>query len=392
MASDPQRRQVELDPSSGSSYPAGAPPSPPRRPLPRWTPTAAFVVVVALIGATVALSGGTGDGTAPTDGLSFDLDGDTTDAAFGGPRDGLDSRRLPVTVTPTDALVDGQTVTVSGVGFPPLRALGVVMCSPLGPSAEGGVANCQISPYTAVTSDSEGSFTVEHVVRRWITLGNGVHDCAGPPPEGAEATCVVAVGAIDDYDQSGIAAVAFDPDAPGRPPLSVVVEPLHPLVEGDELTVTIDNAEPFSSWWIDICASAEAGEVDEWGHAAVTTVCAWGDPEEFGCVGETCSAPVPSGLELVADEAGRITVTLAAPTWVGDGDLGLDCRRAGTWCNLAVRDGAGTYWNWYALEVVGAASPTDLPTETTVPTDLPTETTVLTETTMLTETTVLGAP
>jgi hypothetical protein len=199
------------------------------RAAPSWAPTAVFVALLVVAGALVAVNdtrADEGPPVAPEVGEPLGVD------AVGGPRDGLESKRHPVEVSPADGLADGQIVTVRGSQFPPNTALGVVMCSPHGPSDVGGSVNCELSPYTSAMSDATGSFEVQYAVRRHIALPNGTVDCAGPPPEGSTATCVVAVGAISDYDESGIAVVSFDPELPALPPPSVEIGPQPPYEVG----------------------------------------------------------------------------------------------------------------------------------------------------------------
>ncbi|QGG93814.1 neocarzinostatin apoprotein domain-containing protein [Actinomarinicola tropica] len=358
-------------------------PAEPGRGLPRWAPTAIFAALVLLIGVVVAAQdpGADDPGTDDdlTEDLAFELDGAT---AVGGPRDGLDSLRLPVQATPAQGLVDGQTVTVSGSGFPPSRNLGIVMCTPLGPSSIGGVDNCQISPYTAVTSDAQGNFSAEHPVRRYVTLANGVHDCAQAPPEGSTHTCVVAVGAIDDYDQSGTIGVHFDPDVPGTPPLSIHMDPQGPVSVGDTLTVTVENAAPGSSWWVDVCGQGEGGEVDQWGHPTYVSACASGaEAYTFCAVGGEPACASPGGTEVVAGPDGTATFSLPAPASIAGADGVVDCRSLTSFCEVVVRDGDTNGRSFPVLlhEVADASSPPS----TAVPPHV-------TDTTMSTETTTIG--
>lgn len=337
------------------------PPAGPRRSLPSWTPTAVFAALVLLIGAVVVVAGDpgpSGDDGEPL--LRAEDAAESTDGlASGGPRDGLDSLGLPVQVSPAEGLADGQSVTVTGQGFPALTPLGVVMCTAYGPSAEGGVQNCQISPYTSVTTDADGSFSVEHRVARYVTLSNGVHDCAAPPPAGADRNCVVAVGAISDYDQSGTTPVTFDPDVPARPPLWVGIEPEGPVDEGDPLTVTITNADPGSTWWVDVCGFAEPEAAQgEPAHSVGTTLCRSGGSPYGACdASGSCTEPAPTGTRVVADAAGSATLVLPALTTIVVGDQVLDCRTATSWCEVVVRDDSGVHWYAFPVQFGGAPPP-----------------------------------
>jgi cell division septation protein DedD len=147
------------------------------------------------------------------------------------PWDGKQSRRLPVTVTPASGIVDGQTVTITGSGFPVGKSVAAVVCTIAAGSQ--GVAACDVSTSsfmagTTTIVDRDGRFTIRYPMHRRILVGGQTVDCAtgnvdpdayhqavlqfGPmvriTTPGA-FSCLVAVGAIDDYDQSGGALVAF---------------------------------------------------------------------------------------------------------------------------------------------------------------------------------------
>lgn len=350
------------------------------RRAPTWAPTAVFAAIVLVIGAVVVLAGDPGDPSEPVLEAEDAAEGIDPGIGFAGPRDGLDSLRLPVQVTPADGLADGQTVTVTGQGFPANTPLGVVMCTSYGPSPEGGVTNCQISPYTSVTSDAQGTFSVEHAVSRHVRLSNGVHDCAAPPPDGAERNCVVAVGAISDYDQSGITPVTFDPDLPATPPLWVGMEPAGPVDDGDPLTITISNAEPGSTWWVDVCGYAESDELDQWGHTSVVGLCASGEPAPGYCDDAGfCTDQGATGTEVVVDASGSATFVLPALATIVAGDQVLDCREPTSWCEVVVRDALGGNWHSFPVQFAGAvppSAPTAPPSTTGTTLSGSTETTV----------------
>jgi hypothetical protein len=246
-----------------------------------------------------------------------------------GPRDGLDSLRLPVSVEPDVDLVDGQVVTVSGSQFPPFTSLGVVMCSGV-VEMGGGAAQCQLSPFTQVESDSEGAFTVEYTVRRLIVIGGEVVDCGGPTPEHLDATCVVAVGAISDYDQSGIAPVAFDGSVAPPPLPTLQVSPSEGLVDGDLVTVSVSGATSEWGWWPQLCTNVDTSE--------------WYDTPE----GET--APDGAYNEMWCEELGGQWFDQAPPAgpielpvqrWFGamSGSLYVDCGEAPGRCWIQVQTG-----------------------------------------------------
>ncbi len=150
----------------------------------------------------------------------------------GGATDGKGSKGFPVDVTPFTALTDHQAVTVTGHGFPASTQLGVLMCT--SEAAEGGgIDFCDISTVVYVDSDATGSFSTPFNVARLFRTTAGARDCAEGNVDPAQFqamrdadqhpslrqpgawTCIVAAGAVSDYDQSGGFPVTF---APGPPP------------------------------------------------------------------------------------------------------------------------------------------------------------------------------
>lgn len=325
---------------------------PSARPPRRSSSAAATAVAAALllIVGIVAFGGDDPDGgVEATDSgpeiSSFDEVGE----AVGGPRDGLDSLRLPIEVTPADGLADGQVVTVRGSQFPPVTSLGVVMCIGYVNREPAGSANCRLSPYTAVTSDENGNFSVDHAVDRVFTTSGGEQvDCA---EANADWTCIVAVGALADYDQSGIAPVSFDPAIPALPDPFVTLDPLGPYGDGQQVTLTIGNVSRGAQYDVQLC-------VDDRGS--------------YACI------PI-EGSPLLTDGNGfaQVSVTLARKVDVGFGPV--DCGAGEARCYIDVYD---PYYGYSLdLQFVGAQQsttdtsivseppppPPTVPTTTTVP-------------------------
>lgn len=160
--------------------------------------------------------------------------------ALGAANDGVESVGLPITVSPATALLDGQEVTVTGSGFPPGESVGVVMCTREAARDYGaqGVAACNLGGYASATSDAAGVASATFVVRRVVTL-NGVEvDCAE-----SEGRCLIGMGLISDYDQSGGALVNFDPTVALPPRATFSADPVDNLRDGDPVTVTSSYPE-----------------------------------------------------------------------------------------------------------------------------------------------------
>ena len=139
------------------------------------------------------------------------------------PIDGKQSQKLPVAVRPRVDLADGQVVTVLAKGFLPGERVGVVMC--VAEAALEGVDACDLGTngtfdhVTYTDASPEGFVQLEVAVRRAIvTPFGGPVDCASGPER-----CVVAVGAVGDYDRSGGAPVGFAGQPPFPEPTLTVV-------------------------------------------------------------------------------------------------------------------------------------------------------------------------
>lgn len=125
------------------------------------------------------------------------------------PIDGKQSQRLPVLATTQSELVDGQRVTVLGKGFEPGEQVGAVMCA--AEAALEGVAACELGRngtfdlVAYAEASSEGFVRVDVAVRTLIeTPFTGPLDCLSGPER-----CIIAIGAVGDYDRSGGTAIGF---------------------------------------------------------------------------------------------------------------------------------------------------------------------------------------
>jgi hypothetical protein len=162
-----------------------------------WLVAAGLVVAVVLVVALVAVTRSpTDDSATPTTTTAPAPDDDgqqaTEEISVAAPYDGKASMRLPITVTPNRDLVDGQTVTVSGSGFPPGADIGVLMCT--NEAVFDGIAACDIGTAISsvtgpgITADTNGSFSVLYRVQFHFTVADP--DATGPAP----GTSIVAAG------------------------------------------------------------------------------------------------------------------------------------------------------------------------------------------------------
>jgi hypothetical protein len=141
------------------------------------------------------------------------------------PIDGRQSQRLPVAATPRSGLVDGQIVTALGKGFHPGERVGAVVC--LAEAALEGVAACDLGTnggfdhVTYAEASNEGFVHVDVAVPAMIvTPFSGPVDCRSGPER-----CLVALGAVSDYDRSGGAAIGFAEQPPFPEPIFTVSAP-----------------------------------------------------------------------------------------------------------------------------------------------------------------------
>jgi hypothetical protein len=125
------------------------------------------------------------------------------------PIDGKESQKLPVAALPQSDLVDGQVVNVLAKGFQPGERVGAVLC--IAEAALEGVTACDLGTdggfdhVTYSNASAEGFVQVDVPVRTAIvTPFSGPVDCLSGPER-----CLVAVGAVSDYDRSGGAAIGF---------------------------------------------------------------------------------------------------------------------------------------------------------------------------------------
>lgn len=193
-----------------------------------WLVVAAPVVVVLIVAGFLARRPDADGGVPGPRQVSTPRPDHVVDLPTGSPTDGLGTKMLPVRATPDKGLVDGQSVLVVGSGFPAHVMVGGVMCT--GAAKTQGVAACDLTNigYNA-TTDAEGSFQLTFPVRRYPLI-NGQHvDCAtgnvdpddyaallereGPHPTTSNPlsrTCVIAVGEVANYDNSGGWPIAFE--------------------------------------------------------------------------------------------------------------------------------------------------------------------------------------
>ncbi len=173
-----------------------------------------------------------------------------------------------ITVAPDTDLVDFQTVTVSGSGFPAEITLGIAMCT-AGPLS---IDDCDLSTSDFAESDATGAFTTEYAVERLIeTPAAGPVDCAVAPG------CILGVANIADFSQNATAPLVFDPSVPPLPRLEigVTIDPVGgvtPSTGAATVSGTVTCSSP-AQVFVDISASQRAGRVNVLGFGFTEVAC-----------------------------------------------------------------------------------------------------------------------
>ena len=190
-----------------------------------------MAVPILLIGGLLAERPGGASGPTPTSAPGVttvdSVPDDLAELPTGSPTDGLGTKMPPVRAYPDKDLVDGQQVRVVGSGFPPHAFVGGVMCT--GAAKTQGAAACDLTNigYNA-NADAEGNFELQFPVRRFPLIQGRRVDCMagnvdpddyaalleeeGPHPTSSDPqakTCIIAVGEVSNYDNSGGWPIAF---------------------------------------------------------------------------------------------------------------------------------------------------------------------------------------
>ena len=207
--------------------------------------------------------------------------------------------------------------------------LGAVLCS-AGAAGGGGVGFCELAHYDNFQASAEGAFVDDYVLRRYIVTPNeGTVDCAASTDR-----CILAVGNISDYDESGGSFISFA-GAPSPPPPSLEVTPSDGLVDGQVLRVRGTGVRAAPDGWLRQCPA------DDLESASCRRLDAQPDGPPVG---------------------GQLAVTVSVTRLLGDGADVVDCAVA-PGCVLATTEYAGRLAT-VPLGFVGPAPATTAPTTT----------------------------
>jgi Neocarzinostatin family/Family of unknown function (DUF6299) len=164
------------------------------------------------------------------------------------------SAATALVVTPNTDLVDFQSVTVTGSGFPADTQLAVVQCTV---GATDPFNDCDLSVLQFPLSDGNGNFSTPFTVQRLINTSAGQIDCA-------PSNCEVFSSGLDLSNPTS-AALQFDPNVPPQPrlQLDLTVDPKGTVVgKTGEVTVTgtVTCSLP-ADVFIDVAIQQRAGRV-----------------------------------------------------------------------------------------------------------------------------------
>lgn len=159
-----------------------------------------------------------------------------------------------MTVEPNVGLTEGDVVTASSPGFEPGEQVGIVQCAKEAggdsPGTRGGVDGCDIGSVVYADADADGVAAGRFTVRRVLTTPlTGTVDCATEADR-----CLVAMGAISNYDRSG----GFGAFVGGGEPIdipSLTVDPAEGLHDGDVVRVQGDGFEPHEVLNVSVCST-----------------------------------------------------------------------------------------------------------------------------------------
>ena len=147
-----------------------------------------------------------------------------------------------LTVTPNVDLLDGDTVTVTGSGFPPDSFLYLAQCAVGSFSCNPEVWLGEDAPGV----DADGNFTVELSVRLRARAAGGVDtNCIA-------VACEIRAGGLGPEYNLAV-PIGFDPDQPIPPPPSVTVDPASDLADRQLVAVEGANFEPGIYVGLSIC-------------------------------------------------------------------------------------------------------------------------------------------
>ena len=151
-----------------------------------------------------------------------------------------------LTVTPDTDLVQFQSVTLTGAGFPAGVGAQIIECTTDATSFD----ECNQNGPGFATVGSAGTFSLPYSVRRILHLTSGDVDCATSP-----GACSLFASTYGGTSIVASAPVEFDAGVPVPPPPTITAAPDTDLVEGQSITVTGSAFPPGASIGLGECTT-----------------------------------------------------------------------------------------------------------------------------------------
>jgi hypothetical protein len=331
---------LAVDPGSANSVGAATPSAGGRRApgRQRLAVAAAFVLFVGALGATLVLTDSDDDAglevrespdvsaapdattttttTEPSSTTTVappaDVDSEVApfDPERGYPIPGTDlySLDLPMVVSPSEGLVDGQQVFFEAKGLTPFASVGVVQC--LQHTPPRGQEDCDLATVVFAEPDERGVMAGVFTVNRFINTASGTIDCAATTPE---APCGLGMGNTENLEESGNAPVSFEGGVEGELPPRIAVAVTTGLRHGDALGVVGTGFVPSEEVWLLECAVPDGG-----GEAS-------------------CFSSGARVASVLVDETGGFSTTIPAFRILGSADQAVDCAAMSGQCIVAVQ-------------------------------------------------------
>ena len=164
-----------------------------------------------------------------------------------------------VAVTPDTDLVNRQTVTVTGTGYPPDEEVQIEVCADgvAATKVGGPIGPPEACDYVAYqNTDGSGGFSAAVKVHR-------IFRYEGPELDCAKTACVLRVESYSDVLATASVPIAFDDSLPAPPPYPEInVTPGTTLEDGTAVTVTGAGFAPSASVGVGQCVNSPTSERD----------------------------------------------------------------------------------------------------------------------------------
>jgi dienelactone hydrolase len=213
-----------------------------------------------------------------------------------------------ISVEPTDGLVDGQEIQISGTGFRP----GFIQIAECGGTSANVYERCTSSG-DSVVADATGAISGTVKVTVLARLSAGFVDCRQPPG------CTIAALDFNDITALAETPVTFDPAGPAPTFPTLTVAPAGPLAARSGAIVSGTGLPPNSSIYLQVC-SIENGLPQECSGSGSDFVQTDGDG---AFVAGTVVTAVIAGHDGSEIDCRQVACAILADTYNGYPGIGL---------------------------------------------------------------------